>query len=209
MMNRQDYMKKFRTPIWQPFAVFGPLAVLLLVIGFMTAQNTVAGSLLIIGIGLFSWTVAEYFFHRFPFHNPTTKEPWRFLSSGQHLLHHEIPNHPNYVAAPLIMSLIIYSVIMAIVLLISRSVSATLLWGGSFAIAYLLYETIHYYAHHGRPTTALGRYLKRYHLVHHFKDSNNYYGVTSPLWDWILGTKPKYDASRDTEILPIVSRAKG
>lgn len=208
-MNRQAYMKRFRTPIWQPFAIFGPVAVLMIVVGAMASPLGLLGSISLVALGLFCWTIAEYGLHRFPFHNPTTKEPWRFLSSGQHLLHHEIPNHPNYVAAPLVMSIIIYSIILTVVVLISRSVPGTMLWGGGFALAYLAYEAIHYLAHHGRPKTAAGRYLKRYHLIHHFKDSNNYFGVSSPLWDWILGTKPKYDTNRDTTILPIVSRAKG
>lgn len=208
-MNRQAYMKRFRTPIWQPFAVFGPLAILMIIVGATMASHGLAASLGIMSIGLFSWTIAEYFLHRFPFHNPTTKEPWRFLSSGQHLLHHEIPNHADYVAAPLVMSIIIYAVILSICLLVTRGAAVTLLWGGGFGIAYLAYEAIHYHAHHGRPKTAVGRYLKRYHLIHHFKDSNNYYGVTTPLWDWILGTKPHYDAKRDMAILPIISRAKG
>ena len=207
-MHRQTYLKRFRTPIWQPFAIFGPIAIIMILVGIAMTTDGIVWSVELIAAGLFSWTIAEYFLHRFPFHNPTTKEPWRFLSSGQHLLHHEMPNHPNYVAAPLVMSLIIYMFILTGCLLLTRSIAVTLLWGGGFALAYLAYEAIHYLAHHGRPKTALGRYLKRYHLIHHFKDSNNYYGVTSPFWDWLLGTKPDYDTNRDTTILPIVSRAK-
>jgi len=50
--------------------------------------------------------------------------------------------------------------------------------------------------------------LKKYHLVHHFKDSDHYFGVTSPFWDWLFETKPAVDFKKETRILPITSRSK-
>ena len=29
-----------------------------------------------------------------------------------------------------------------------------------------------------------------HHAIHHYKDDTRAYGVSSPLWDWILGTMP-------------------
>ena len=34
----------------------------------------------------------------------------------------------------------------------------------------------------------VGKYLKRYHLKHHFAHEKSKYGVSSPLWDYLLGT---------------------
>jgi sterol desaturase/sphingolipid hydroxylase (fatty acid hydroxylase superfamily) len=34
------------------------------------------------------------------------------------------------------------------------------------------------------------KYLKRYHLQHHYKTPQQRFGVTSPLWDVLFGTKP-------------------
>ena len=208
-MDRQKYMARFRTPFYLPFVAFGPLALALMVFGSITASFSLLQAVVYIVLGLFTWTFAEYVLHRFPFHNPTTKEPWKFLSSGQHMLHHEIPNHPDYVAAPLMMSFVIYVVLISLVLLMTQNLAITLLWGSGFAVGYLVYEGSHYYAHHGKGQSGFLAYLKRYHLIHHFKDSNNYYGVTSPIWDMVFRTKPKYNPSNDTEILPIISRAKG
>jgi sterol desaturase/sphingolipid hydroxylase (fatty acid hydroxylase superfamily) len=32
--------------------------------------------------------------------------------------------------------------------------------------------------------------LKRYHMQHHFKTPDLRYGVSSPIWDVVFGTKP-------------------
>jgi dihydroceramide fatty acyl 2-hydroxylase len=65
------------------------------------------------------------------------------------------------------------------------------LWAPVFAgflVGYLAYDTIHYAVHHRRMRTAIGRYAKWRHYRHHFIDADRDYGVTSPLWDLIMGT---------------------
>jgi sterol desaturase/sphingolipid hydroxylase (fatty acid hydroxylase superfamily) len=34
------------------------------------------------------------------------------------------------------------------------------------------------------------KYLKRHHMMHHFKTPQARYGVSSPVWDVVFGTKP-------------------
>ena len=58
------------------------------------------------------------------------------------------------------------------------------------AMAYVAYERLHLWTHHGRARTRPGRYLKRYHMEHHYKDSARSFGVSSPVWDWVFGTLP-------------------
>jgi sterol desaturase/sphingolipid hydroxylase (fatty acid hydroxylase superfamily) len=53
---------------------------------------------------------------------------------------------------------------------------------------YLIYEWIHYQAHHGRPRISLFRYLKKYHLLHHHSTPDIRFGVTSPAFDYLFGT---------------------
>jgi sterol desaturase/sphingolipid hydroxylase (fatty acid hydroxylase superfamily) len=33
-------------------------------------------------------------------------------------------------------------------------------------------------------------YSKRYHMQHHYKTPDERFGVSSPLWDMVFGTKP-------------------
>ena len=43
------------------------------------------------------------------------------------------------------------------------------------------YEWVHYVAHVPfRPLTPVGRYMKKYHLWHHFKNERRWFGVTNP-----------------------------
>ena len=57
-----------------------------------------------------------------------------------------------------------------------------------FLIGYVLYDTIHYATHHWRMDSRLGRFLKEYHLKHHYQDDDLSYGVSSPLWDYVFRT---------------------
>lgn len=40
--------------------------------------------------------------------------------------------------------------------------------------------------------------LKKYHLQHHFADSQNGFGVTSRFWDRVFGTELKTSTSKGT-----------
>jgi sterol desaturase/sphingolipid hydroxylase (fatty acid hydroxylase superfamily) len=61
-----------------------------------------------------------------------------------------------------------------------------------FLLGYLAYDLIHYVTHHfpmrkGR----ILRFLKRHHMLHHYKTPDQRFGVSSPFWDWVYGTWPK------------------
>ena len=56
---------------------------------------------------------------------------------------------------------------------------------------YVWYDLTHYYLHHAAPKTAFGKWLRRYHLVHHFQTPEVRYGITTPLWDHVFGTYPR------------------
>ena len=56
-------------------------------------------------------------------------------------------------------------------------------------IGYLCYDMLHYAIHHAPMKGKLWMALKTHHLKHHFKDPDNGYGVSSPIWDIIVGTQ--------------------
>ncbi len=58
----------------------------------------------------------------------------------------------------------------------------------SFMIGYLCYDYIHYATHHFPMTSKAGRFLKVYHLKHHHQHVPGRFGVSSPLWDLLLGS---------------------
>jgi len=62
---------------------------------------------------------------------------------------------------------------------------------------FLTYEWVHYLTHTSyRPVGALYRRLYANHRCHHFRNDDYWFGVTTLLGDWLLGTGPRY---RDAE----------
>jgi sterol desaturase/sphingolipid hydroxylase (fatty acid hydroxylase superfamily) len=61
--------------------------------------------------------------------------------------------------------------------------------GTAFAASYCGYRHLHWAIHHRAPRTRWGRYLRRHHLRHHVGSPRGNHGVTSPVWDLLLGTR--------------------
>ena len=54
----------------------------------------------------------------------------------------------------------------------------------------LQFDMIHWCCHNARLPTRLGRALRREHLRHHHDHAREgNFGVSSPLWDWVFGTR--------------------
>jgi sterol desaturase/sphingolipid hydroxylase (fatty acid hydroxylase superfamily) len=49
---------------------------------------------------------------------------------------------------------------------------------------------LHYATHHWTMRRGYWRFLKRHHMQHHCKTPDQRFGVSSPLWDLVLGTQP-------------------
>lgn len=53
----------------------------------------------------------------------------------------------------------------------------------------LMYEWKHFIAHVPiKPKTKFGRWVKKLHLLHHHKNENYWYGVSTPFVDVLFGT---------------------
>jgi sterol desaturase/sphingolipid hydroxylase (fatty acid hydroxylase superfamily) len=150
---------------------------------FSSRQN-----LLFIGFGIFSWTLIEYGLHRFIFHYNARSAFGKKLVYGAHLSHHEMPREKNRLFSSLLISLPVATVYLLLGWLVTGSLhAATYLFTG-LAAGYLIYEWLHFQAHHRRPRLRLFRYLRKYHLLHHYQTPELRFGVTSPLFDVLMGT---------------------
>jgi sterol desaturase/sphingolipid hydroxylase (fatty acid hydroxylase superfamily) len=197
-----------KTHPYTPVMVFGSNAVVTIALVLIGQYATWKETLLLFVTGFLSWTLIEYLLHRFPFHGRIKSKALNLFLSGQHLFHHKYPNHPDYVVAPMAMAVPLYLLFLGVFRLLSGDAIPALILGAGLSVGYLIYEWLHYSAHHRPARTGVGRYLKRYHLIHHFKDSDNYFGVSSPFWDILFGTMPSYDPKKETSILPIASRER-
>ncbi|MCX7807947.1 MAG: sterol desaturase family protein [Deltaproteobacteria bacterium] len=131
-------------------------------------------------------TLIEYLVHRFLFHMEARTEKERLRLFLLHGYHHEFPNDPMRLVLPPIG---IWPLALVVGLLWSW-IFGPYFWPvfGGTAAGYIAYDWIHYYTHHFNPKRGLGRWLKRYHMLHHFDSPNHRFGITSPLWDLVFGT---------------------
>jgi sterol desaturase/sphingolipid hydroxylase (fatty acid hydroxylase superfamily) len=144
--------------------------------------------------GIFFWTFAEYTLHRFVFHYHPSSAGLKRLVFLFHGIHHAQPQcktrlvMPPAVSVP--MAFIFYGLFYGVVgvLLGSRQGVEPLLMG--FMTGYLIYDLIHYATHHFPMRGGALKFLKRYHMQHHYKTPDRRFGVSSPLWDKVFGTLP-------------------
>ena len=139
-------------------------------------------------LGLLAWTLIEYLLHRFMFHvEPDGTFDSKFKQFMVHGYHHEFPNDRLRLVAPLVLSGPI-AIVVALIYTLFFGRYTAMIWFAGTVTGYLAYDWVHYYTHHFRPTTRLGKFLRRYHMEHHYRDSGAHFGISSPLWDWVFGT---------------------
>jgi hypothetical protein len=169
-----------------PGVWFGGIIAYGAVVPFINASVGVARGVGLYALGLLVWTLTEYVLHRFVFHlRPGPTDSSKVRQFMMHGYHHEFPNDRMRLVAPPLMSW----PLAAVFALIYRGLLGPGLWwpafGGTVA-GYLAYDWIHYYTHHFTPTTAMGKALRRNHMVHHYSNSEANHGISSPLWDFIF-----------------------
>jgi 4-hydroxysphinganine ceramide fatty acyl 2-hydroxylase len=156
----------------------------------------VAPSPLLILLGALLFYLSEYGMHRFAFHAPPLS--WPLLRKLQHRLHydhHVEPGRLDLLFLPiwfLVPNLAVATGLIA--LAFGAEASASALFGMMLAI--LHYEWVHYVAHIPyQPRTRLGRWIKQYHLRHHFISEKHWFGVSNPTLDGVFGTFRGPDAA--------------
>jgi sterol desaturase/sphingolipid hydroxylase (fatty acid hydroxylase superfamily) len=141
--------------------------------------------------GMFFWTFFEYLMHRFAFHhhseNPRTQ---KFLYTA-HGVHHEFPRDKERLFMPPVPSLIIASIIFSIFFFIIKE--QTYLFFPGFVSGYLIYGSMHYAIHAMAPPFRFMKSWWRYHHLHHYKSPDKGFGVSTPFWDHIFRTVPRYE----------------
>lgn len=138
-------------------------------------------------LGLLVWTFTEYALHRWAFHFPAKSKFGQRLVFLFHGNHHDVPNDKTRLVFPPVPAIIIMFLLWQFFGLFvpTRFMEVFM---GAFTIGYLCYDYIHYATHHFPMTSAVGKYLRKYHLQHHYQGKAAKYGVSNPLWDYILGT---------------------
>ena len=114
--------------------------------------------------------------------------PWqRRLYFVVHGVHHDFPQDSGRLVMPLGVSIPLGALFFVLFRALAGGVYVDPLFVG-FALGYLAYDGTHYATHHFRMSWGWGRWIKRYHMIHHHTGVDARYGVSSPLWDWVFGT---------------------
>jgi hypothetical protein len=138
-------------------------------------------------IGAIVFFTTEYTTHRFFFHAKPVKTAWvNKLQHRLHYDHHIDPPKLELLFLPLWFVIPVTALYYgAYVLVVRDAVQAvSFAFGAICALTY--YEWVHYVAHVPfTPVTPFGKYIKKYHLWHHFKNEHFWYGVTNPTMDYV------------------------
>jgi sterol desaturase/sphingolipid hydroxylase (fatty acid hydroxylase superfamily) len=154
-------------------------SIVLLSAGLWQGNVRPLAALLIMLLGLVLFSFIEYCFHRWLFHGSP-----QIMEQG-HRKHHEQPM--GYDALPFFLpplGLLTIAGILALVL----PASFALLLSGSLAAGYSAYGLSHAAIHSLRFRRPLSKRWAAIHHIHHYHPDTNF-GVTTPLWDILLGTR--------------------
>lgn len=139
--------------------------------------------------GVLFWTLTEYVMHRFVFHFQPNSELGKKIHFITHGVHHDYPNDSWRLVMPPILSIPLSSMFYGLFVLVIGNATIIAPFFAGFISGYLVYDMMHYALHHVQWKNKWFQQLKKHHMVHHFHDPDNGFGVSSALWDNILGTK--------------------
>jgi sterol desaturase/sphingolipid hydroxylase (fatty acid hydroxylase superfamily) len=137
--------------------------------------------------GLFFYTWLEYMLHRHIFHMATYTTIRKKLQYVMHGVHHEFPKDKSRLAMPPLLSITLSSVLLLIFRVILGDFVFAFLPG--VLVGYSTYLSIHYMIHVFQPPNNFFKRLWINHSVHHYKNGEVVFGVSSPLWDYVYRTR--------------------
>ncbi|MHA6246355.1 sterol desaturase family protein [Pontibacter sp. CAU 1760] len=178
-----------RTHIALPISIFVAIAIGLIYYGITHSFIGVLEALGLFIIGWLLFSLMEYMAHRFVFHMDTDTPTKAKIQYTFHGNHHEYPKDKERLAMPPIVSVLISSLLFFVFKLVFGAFVFGILAGLLFG--YAMYLFVHYAVHAYAPPKNFLKTLWVHHSIHHYKDPNVAYGVSSPLWDYVLGTMPK------------------
>lgn len=170
-----------------PLVLWIPIIGALFVVSQKANNHSVSDYVIWAFTGLIVWTLTEYVLHRFVFHFPAKSRAGKYFVFLFHGLHHDDAQDASRLVMPPVPALLIVGLLY---LFFGMFIPAQYLklFMGFFLIGYLCYDYIHYATHHFPMTSKVGRYLRSWHLKHHYSGEESKYGVSSPLWDYIFQT---------------------
>lgn len=180
-----------RTHISIPITLFLGISAFSFYYAVTSTAISLGTGLLVMVLGLFAFTFVEYMMHKHFFHMEPDTPLKDKLQYSVHGVHHDYPKDKDRLAMPPFVSAAYAAIFYLVFTLIMGDFALYFLPG--FLIGYALYLAIHFIVHAYNPPKNFLKVLWVNHAIHHYKDPDTSFGVSSPLWDYLLGTMPKKD----------------
>lgn len=180
-----------RTHISIPITLFLGISAFSFYYAVTSTAISLGTGLLVMVLGLFAFTFVEYMMHKHFFHMEPDTPLKDKLQYSVHGVHHDYPKDKDRLAMPPFVSAAYAAIFYLVFTLIMGDFALYFLPG--FLIGYALYLAVHYIVHAYNPPKNFLKILWVNHAIHHYKDPDTSFGVSSPLWDYLLGTMPKKD----------------
>jgi sterol desaturase/sphingolipid hydroxylase (fatty acid hydroxylase superfamily) len=185
---QSGFLELFTHVHWSvPIIVYAPVVIYCLM---WAAGHPSLSTSTIVGLtagGLFFWTLTEYLLHRFVFHYEPKNALGKHLHFMMHGVHHDYPNDSKRLVMPPAVSIPLALIFLGFFHSIMGHAYAAPFFAG-FIFGYICYDEIHYATHHAPLKGKVGLWLKHHHVLHHYRDPEKGFGVSSPLWDYVFGT---------------------
>ncbi len=181
--------KLSRTHISVPLVIFFSYASALLYWSITHTSLSISATVAMFLVGLIAFTWVEYMVHRYLFHMGAESEQRAKVQYTLHGVHHEFPKDKERLAMPPIVSITISTLLLFLFRLVLGDLVFSFLPG--FLTGYAAYLSIHYMVHSFQPPKNFFKILWVNHSIHHYKNGDEVFGVSSPLWDYIYGTMIK------------------
>jgi sterol desaturase/sphingolipid hydroxylase (fatty acid hydroxylase superfamily) len=181
-----------------PLVIWGmyvPVIFFLLYLSYAKFDFTLSYILLIFLSGMLTWTLFEYLMHRFVFHYIAHSTRAQRIVYVIHANHHEYPRDRERLFMPPVPSFIMATVVFLLQYLVFGN-NAYMFFSG-FLLGYLIYGTMHFAIHAWSPPFKWMKPLWRNHHLHHYKEQEKGFGVSTTIWDRVFGTM--FDLKKEKE----------
>ncbi len=178
-----------RTHISIPISLFLAISSVSFYYGVASTAIPLGLGLAFFALGILAFTFVEYMMHKHFFHMEPDTPLKDKLQYNIHGVHHDYPKDKDRLAMPPFVSAAYAAIFYLVFTLLMGDFALYFLPG--FLLGYAGYLGVHYVVHAYNPPKNFLKVLWVNHAIHHYKDPDTAFGVSSPLWDYLLGTLPK------------------
>lgn len=166
-----------------------PVAV---IVPVLVSHGTPLESVVFFVLGWIIFLPQEYMTHKYILHLPAPKNSWQYRQMySLHYGHHDLPLRSDLMYMPLWLVLPMLATNVTLYYFMTNGLYEVLALTSGLMSGYLFYEWTHLYCHLPyAPKTKLGKFIKKHHADHHFRDERQLYSVSLPAlcFDYLAGT---------------------